>query len=99
MKKTIKKILREFEDDGLGWIREVPLEFIPEVGDKVRCKPGFSESNYNNLQSLPYGGSGYKKNKVFVVGSVMEVSNGIWVVWPVGSPLGVYIEALEPYVD
>jgi hypothetical protein len=90
--------INESENDGLDWIREVPFEFIPEVGDKVRCKPGFSEYN-NAYQGLPYGGSGYVQNKVFVVDDVKEVMDGVWVAWPVDSPLGVYTEALEPYVD
>jgi hypothetical protein len=94
----VKTVLKESEDDGLDWIREVPFEFIPEVGDKVRCKPGFSEYN-NAYQGLPYGGYGYVQNKVFVVDVVKEVMDGVWVAWPVDSPLGVYTEALEPYVD
>lgn len=44
-----------------------------KIGDKLRCKPGFT-SDGNGDYDLNHGGNGYKKDAVF---TVERITNGV----------------------
>lgn len=66
-----------------------------EIGDKVICLPGFTNSKMD--KKFTYGGAGYLENKIFTVG--YTTSNDT-IIWPNDdSGIAVYSFALKHYTN
>jgi hypothetical protein len=85
----IRKIIREELDSGWGWAEEVPAIYIPKVGDRVKCLPGFinDENGYPphnpeygelEIDDPKYGGAGYDDGMVFTINSIIGLVDGRW---------------------
>lgn len=59
-----------------------------KVGDRVKCKPGFSKTEDS-------GGAGYVTGREFIIGDITNPSHGRAILWPLYSENGIYAEACE----
>ena len=64
-----------------------------KIGDKVRCKPGYSTAESS-------GGSGYRPGETFIIKKFSQKDNSI--AWPLKGSMpsnktegGIYIKAIE----
>lgn len=74
-----------------------PAPILPgkfEVGDKVRCKPGFYGKAGAQGVDLPFGAWGYVEGREFTIHNIDD-SGSEPIVWGPGYEGGVYAKALE----
>lgn len=75
------------------WARYTTDEYIPKVGDRVRCKSGFDEVFFGPEST--WGGLGYVCDMEFTISRITEKNDGpLVVLWPDRGD-GVYLQAVE----
>ena len=69
-----------------------------KVGDKVRCKPGFSRRDRLHDRDSS-GGQGYEAGRIIKIHEIYfnQSHPEFSVLWGKGDDVGVYFRAVEPY--